>query len=350
MPHKVEISHRTIIFTVFFLIFIWFLYYILDIILLLFVAILLATILNPAIKKLNRYKIPRGLAVIIVYLTVAALAIFSIGTILNPLVEQTGNFAVNFPIFLERLQIPRYLVEQVTTEITSEIGSVSSQILKIGVSIFSNILTVFALLIISLYLSIARGRLGEQLRIVLNDEQSKKFEATLEKLETDLGGWTRGEILLIFLVGISTYLGLSLLKIPYAVPLAALAGLLEVIPNIGPVVAAIPAVIVGFGISPITGLAVLALSFLIQQVENYLFVPKVMEKSAGLSPVITLLALLIGFKLSGIVGAMLSVPVLITLRVVLHEYLPLGKSKDQLVNSQYFRVHTSQLYKIKWKK
>jgi len=227
MPHKVEISHRTIIFTVFFLIFIWFLYYILDIILLLFVAILLATILNPAIKKLNRYKIPRGLAVIIVYLTVAALAIFSIGTILNPLVEQTGNFAVNFPIFLERLQIPRYLVEQVTTEITSEIGSISSQILKIGVSIFSNILTVFALLIISLYLSIARGRLGEQLRIVLNDEQSKKFEATLEKLETDLGGWTRGEILLIFLVGISTYLGLSLLKIPYAVPLAALAGLLE---------------------------------------------------------------------------------------------------------------------------
>jgi predicted PurR-regulated permease PerM len=82
---------------------------------------------------------------------------------------------------------------------------------------------------------------------------------------------------------------------------------------------------VGFGLSPVTGFAVLSLSFLIQQVENYFLVPKVMEKSAGLSPVVTLLVLLIGLKLGGIVGAMLSVPVLITLRVILREYLPAGK-------------------------
>ena len=163
MPRKIEISHKTIIFTVFFLIFLWFLYSILDIILLFFISILIATILNPAVKKLSRLKIPRGMSVIIVYLTGAALLIFSIGTVISPLVEQSRNFATNFPIFLERLQIPEYLIEQITTEITSEIGSISSQILKIGVSIFSNILTVFAVLIISLYFSIASSSLNAEI-------------------------------------------------------------------------------------------------------------------------------------------------------------------------------------------
>ncbi|KKR30643.1 MAG: hypothetical protein UT61_C0004G0070 [Candidatus Woesebacteria bacterium GW2011_GWA1_39_8] len=325
MPRKIEISHKTIIFTVFFLIFLWFLYSILDIILLFFISILIATILNPAVKKLSRLKIPRGMSVIIVYLTGAALLIFSIGTVISPLVEQSRNFATNFPIFLERLQIPEYLIEQITTEITSEIGSISSQILKIGVSIFSNILTVFAVLIISLYFSIAREKLADQLRIILASNQAKRVETILDRLEIELGGWTRGQLALMFLVGISTYVGLRLLRIPYAVPLAVLSGFLEVIPNIGPVVAAIPAIVVGFGISPITGLAVLALSFLVQQVENYFFVPKIMEKSVGISPVVTLLALLIGFRLGGIVGAMLSVPVLITLRVILHEYFSVDK-------------------------
>jgi predicted PurR-regulated permease PerM len=119
------------------------------------------------------------------------------------------------------------------------------------------------------------------------------------------------------LIGVLMFIGLSLLRIPFALPLAILAGVLELIPTLGPIVAAVPVAIIGFGISPLTGVASLALSFLVQQLENYLFVPKVMEKSVGVSPVITLFALAIGFKLAGIAGALFSVPVFIAIQVVL---------------------------------
>jgi len=320
MTQKIEVSHRTIIFTIFFLILLWFVYLIRDIIFLVFVAILLSAILNPTVKKLHKHRIPRALAAIVVYLLGAAFLTFAFGTVLTPLVEQSGNFAKNFPLYLERLQIPDSVVQQVTDEITSQFGTISSQLLRLGVSVFSNILTVFAVLIIALYFLVAREKLDKQLYSILPESQAKKIEKVLGRMEKDLGGWTRGELLLMFSVGFTTYIGLVVLGIPYAVPLGVLAGLLEVVPNIGPVVASVPAVIVGFGISPISGFAVIALSFLIQQVENYVLVPKIMEKSAGINPVVTLLALLVGFRLAGIAGAILAVPVIITLRVIINEY------------------------------
>jgi len=123
------------------------------------------------------------------------------------------------------------------------------------------------------------------------------------------------------LVGTFTYLGLLILGIPFALPLALLAGVLEIIPYIGPIIAAIPAVLVGLSISPLMGLAVASLAFLIQQFENYLFVPKVMEKSVGVSPIITLVALVIGLRLAGVVGIIVSVPLVITLQVLGKQYL-----------------------------
>jgi len=125
----------------------------------------------------------------------------------------------------------------------------------------------------------------------------------------------------MFLVGVFTYIGLLLLGIEFALPLAILAGLLEIVPYVGPILAAVPAAIVGFGISPLMGAATIALAFLIQQLENYFLVPKIMQKSVGVSPLITLLALSIGFRLAGILGVVISVPVVITLQVLGKYYL-----------------------------
>lgn len=326
MIRRVEISQKTIVFIVILLLGLWFIYYIRDIIFLVFLSLLISIVVNPTVTKLKKwFKVPRVISVLVVYVIVASLILFLLGSILNPFVEQSGNFVRNFPLYLERLKVPDSIVHQVTSEITSQITGISSQLLKIGVSVFSNILGVFTILIFALYFSVAREKLDNQLTSFLREDQIRKIDRVLTKLEEKLGGWTRGELILMFLVGSSTYIGLSILGIPYAVPLSLLAGLLEVVPNIGPVVAAIPSTIVGFGISPITGLAVVALAFLIQQVENYVFVPKVMEKSAGLNPLVTLLALLIGFKLIGVVGAVLSVPVVISLKVISEEYFTAAK-------------------------
>jgi predicted PurR-regulated permease PerM len=116
-----------------------------------------------------------------------------------------------------------------------------------------------------------------------------------------------------------TYFGLRILGIEFALPLALLAGVLEIIPNIGPILSSIPAIVAGLAFSPLMGLAVAALYFLIQQLENTLIVPKVMEKTAGVNPLVTILSLAIGFKLGGIVGAILAVPVVLLIQVVSSE-------------------------------
>jgi len=132
----------------------------------------------------------------------------------------------------------------------------------------------------------------------------------------------------MLLVGLLSYVGLLILGIPYALPLAVFAGVLEIIPYLGPIIAAIPAVILGFSVSSFLGFATIALAFLIQQIENYLFVPKVMEKSVGVSPIITLFALSVGFRMAGLVGVIISMPIVITLQLLVQGYLS-GKSKSE---------------------
>jgi len=321
MPRKIEISHRTIIFAVLFLIFLWLLYYIRDLILELFVALLIMAILNPLVTRLSKFKIPRAISVFIVYLVVFGVFGAVIAGIIPPLVEQTTSFVNNLPKYLSSLGIGGYINEQITGQLLSQLGSIPGQIVKVGISVFSNVVAVITVLILAFYLLLARNKLEDQLGLFFGDDKKRELGRIIDLLESRLGGWARGALTLMALVGVSNYIGLVILGIPFALPLAILSGLLEIIPYLGPVVAAIPAVIIGLSISPLMGLAVAALAFLIQQLENYLFVPKVMEKSAGVSPIVTLLSLAVGFRIAGVVGVVISVPVVLTVQVLLSKYL-----------------------------
>jgi predicted PurR-regulated permease PerM len=96
--------------------------------------------------------------------------------------------------------------------------------------------------------------------------------------------------------------------------------MLELIPILGPTLAAIPAVLIGFGISPVIGLATAALAFLIQQLENYVLVPKILQQNVGVNPIATLICLAIGARLAGVAGLLIAVPVFISIEVVLRRY------------------------------
>lgn len=320
MPRKIEISYKTIVFTVLFVIFVTFVYYIKDILLQLFVALLIMAVLNPTVTKLQRYKIPRAASVLIVYIMLLALLVFAVATLIPALVDQTTKFTNAIPRLMAELNIPNSLVDQVTTQLTSQLSNLPSQILKISVSIFSNVVSFLTVFIFALYFLLARNKFKAQLQTILSAEQVEKFDGVLTRLESELGGWARGELILMLIVGVTTYIGLVILGIPYALPLAVLAGTLELVPNLGPFFAAVPAVLVGLGISPLTGLAAAALGFLIQQIENYVFVPKVMQSSANVSPVVTLLSIIVGLRMAGVVGAILSVPIVIILRVLVSEF------------------------------
>ena len=324
MSQKVEISHKTIIFTVFFLISLWFIYTIREILLHFFIALLLTAVFDPFVNKLAKKKVPRGLSVLTIYLMLFIAISFAVGAIVPSLVDQTTSFVSNFPRFMASLGISDFVGDQLTAQFFTQLGSIPSHAARATISFFSNILALVAVLVFTFYLLTERDKLLSQVGDLLGETRRKEFIKIVDAIEVRLGGWARGEAGLMFIVGLANFIGFKLLGLPFALALAILAGLLEIVPFIGPILAAVPAVLIGFGISPIIGIAVAALAFLVQQLENYVFVPKIMQRSIGVNPIVTLLSLAIGFKVAGIIGLLMSVPIFLVLQVLAKEYL-LGK-------------------------
>lgn len=319
MVRKVEISYKTIVFTVVFVASLWFLYYIRDIVLQLFAALLLMTILNPVVKKLSKFKIPKTLSIFMSYVLIFGLFGFAIWILLPPLVEQTTNLATNLPKYLQDSGLSKLASGDILKEIVSQLGTIPSQIIKAGFSFFANIINILTVLIFAFYLLLIRDKFDKNLESIFGKDKSIDASNLIDQLEKRLGGWARGQLLLMLLVGISSYIGFIILGIPYALPLALLAGIFEIVPYLGPIVASIPAIILGFSISPFVGGAAIGLAILIQQLENYIFVPKIMEKSTGVSPIITLISLAIGARLAGISGMVISIPIVIIIQTLLQK-------------------------------
>ncbi len=319
MPQKIEISHRTIIFTVLFLFLLWVLVQIRQIILAVFVSIILMSALNPAVDRLERLKIPRSLAILLIYVVIFGGVGVVISGLIPPLADQTGTLLDRLPDYLQEVGLPP-IDERIISSQISQLGSIPANLLRFSITIFGNLLAFFVLIVITFYLLLERKNLDRYLLLLFGKEDESRAEKLIDKIEERLGGWIRAQVTLMIFIGLVTYIGLRLLGIDSALPLALLAGILEIVPNIGPVLASIPAILAGLAMSPLLALAVVALYFLIQQFENYVVVPKVMEKVAGVNPLVTILSLTIGFKLAGIAGAVLSVPVVLVIQVIAAEF------------------------------
>jgi len=318
---KIEISHRTVIFTVFFLLFLWFLYQIRNILVILFVGIILTSALNPTVEKLEKLRIPRILAVILIYLLIFTFLGLILAGIIPPLVAQTKILISRFPSYyrsLENLGIDGEILNSQIESLLNRLSSISFDLIRLTVGFLGNFLVVFTLIFVSFYLLLERKNLDEYLKKLFGPANIKVGKI-VNKVERRLGEWVRAQTTLMLIVGIMCYFGLIFLGIEFALPLALLAGVLEIVPNIGPTLSAIPAILAGIAISPLMGLAVAALYFLVQQLENHIIVPQIMKKEAGVNPLITILALGAGFKIGGTFGAVLAVPLIILIETVLRE-------------------------------
>jgi predicted PurR-regulated permease PerM len=315
-PAKIEVSHKTIVFTAFFLIFLWFLYRIRYIILLLFVAVILMSSLSPLVDRLEKRKIPRGLAILFFYAIIWGLISFGIASLVPPLVEQSTKFISFLPQFLANLSWGKLDI----SIFQSHLSLLPQQIIKLVVGIFNNLVSIFTLMVIVFYLIMERKNLKKYLVYFFGSgDREKQAEHFIDLLEHKLGGWMRGELVLMLIIGLLSYIGLSFLGVQFAIPLAFLAGLMEIIPNLGPTISMVPAILVAWGSSPILALAVFALYFVIQQLENNLIVPRVMKKAVGLSPLVTIISLLIGFRIAGVAGAVLAVPSVLLSELIINQ-------------------------------
>lgn len=316
-PIKIEISHRTIIFAVFFLLFLKLLQLIYGVIIALFIAILIATAVYPLVHFLNRkLRIPRAISAAVILILVLISLFSSVASILPLMVSQTTAFIRGLPILLGRIG-----VSMDDSVLSNQLGSISTSLFRIALNTFSTAIFTFTIFVISFYLILERDRLLDHLEVLFGN-QAERVQKLIVEVEGKLGHWVRGQLFLMFTIGLMTYLGLTLIGVEYVVPLAIIAGLLELVPNIGPTIAAIPAAIVGFATSPIHGFLTLGLALLIQQLENNLIVPMIMKKAVGLHPVITIVALLIGYQVGGALLAVLALPFVLVIQVALrHIYL-----------------------------
>lgn len=319
---KVEISTRTIVFTVVLILSLGLVYLLKDLILELFCALLLMTILDPLVIWLSKYKIPRVLSIILTYFLVIGILGGAVSALIPAVTEQTSSFFNALPEYVNNIQWSPFIDANLINQlINSNAASAPSTIFQITFSVVNNIFGIFTVLVFAFYMLMSRDKLDDQLGIFFGEDKKKEIAEVINILENKMGGWARGELILMAAVGLSTYIGLSLLGIPFALPLAIFAGFMELIPFLGPIISAIPSILIGFGISPLMGIGATSLAFLIQQIENYVLVPKVMEKSTGVTPLATLISLAVGARLAGTVGAIISVPVLITLQVLSKKFI-----------------------------
>jgi len=328
MTNKVEITHKTILFTTCLILGLWFLYFIRDILFQLLVSFVIVAAFNPFVSRLEKRKLPRAIAVIITYLIFLGIVGFVVYILVPTLVTQTGSFVTNIPKYIAYLSLPTAFKEQILQQFLVQLGQLPGTVAKTAVSLFSNALNVITVLIMSFYLLISKKKMEENVIKFFSKKRGEKIVSLVNLIENRIGRWAKAEVFLMVVVGSMTYIGLLLLKVPYALPLALLAGLLEIIPMVGPFVAAVPAIIIGFSTSMVTGVATLSLAFLVQQVENYIFVPKIMQKSAGVNPVVTLLALSIGFRVEGVAGALIAIPIVLALNVLIEDYILQSEVED----------------------
>lgn len=331
-PQKVivSISTTTLLKIVLVALLIVALYIIRDIILTLVVAMLLASAMDPLVEWLyHRTRFPRGLSVILVYLIFISLVGLIIYFVIPAMVTQFHELAGNLGSVKEALASRTSLLTRVLDQlgITSGFSEIGKQFTKITSSFFATTLGVFtgiiqiiATLAISFYLISSENGMKNLIKSLVPFKHKAYAVALTEKVEKKIGRWLLGQLILSGFIFLLTLIGLSALGVKFALALALLAGLLEIVPYLGPILSAVPAVFVAFVQSPPLALFVVLLYIVVQQIENYVLQPKVMGKTVGANPVVILLAILIGFKLAGILGMLLAVPIVATVSVFISDF------------------------------
>lgn len=323
---ELSISTRVILQVIFAFLALVFLWLIRDIIVLLLIALILASAMEPLVDYFHAKRVPRFLSVLMVYIAVLGMAALVIGLMIPPVIQQAKILQANLPQYSRALnaQIGGYSLQDLFQNFSSGLNS-GTNVVQNTVGVFNGALDAIAVLVISFYLVAEEKGMKTFVASLIPAHHHDFTLGLISKIQKKMGLWVLGQIIISFGIFIFTYIGLSLMHVQYALVLALLSGLFEVVPYIGPFLSAIPAMFIGFIQYPTLAIWVAILYLLVHEVEAYVFVPKIMQKTVGQSPLLTLLALLIGYQLAGVVGIIVSVPLVTALTVAVNEFWPSEK-------------------------
>jgi predicted PurR-regulated permease PerM len=314
----------------------WAAYLVRDALLVIYISLLISIGLSPLVETLEqrrsrRQRLPRWAAILIIYLVLVGALIGVAILVIPPLVDQARELWAALPSLLhkgqqwllERGWISRELTVQEAVQQTPVGGPDAVGTLVNAVwGLVGGIFGVVTILILTFYLLVDFDKIVRFFILLFPRAGRGRVRDATHRVTAKVSAWLGGQLLLAMIIGSSAALGLWLMGVPYFYVLALLAALGEMIPVIGPILSAVPAVIVALTVSPALGLAVTAFFVVQQQIENHLLVPKVMERQVGISAFVVITALLIGGSLLGIVGAVLAVPTAAILQVLFEELAP----------------------------
>lgn len=320
------------------------LYFVRDIVLLLFVSLILAALIDPFAGWFARHRIPRALAVLLIYVVLFGLLGLAIALLTPVITNDVPQLIENLKKFFisaqESAAVQGFLhglenIERATGSFgagaagSGVLPSQSSGVERTITGIFSTVTGVFGgifslglVLVMTFYMVVQDDPLKKILRSIAPDEYVPYFSQLFKKMRDKLGDWMRGQLVLSLVIGLLVFAGLLALGIKYAAVLGLLAAFFEFIPYLGPILAAIPALFFAFSQGGFIKFLFVAIMYLvIQQIENQLLVPKIMQRAVGLNPIVSIVAILVGAKLAGLVGVLLAIPVATVLSVFLQDVL-----------------------------
>lgn len=327
---KVEISQISVVKTVLTLTFFVLLFILRDLVVVVLVSVIIASAIEPMTRALIRREVPRVLSVVFIYLILALLLIGAFYYLLLPLLNESANFLLNLPNYLNSVEVwnplnkslgedttslfqgisQNFSVSEILVEIRGLLSGTSDSFVATLSYIFGGMLSFFLIIVLSFYLAVQEDGVGDFLRIITPIQHEEYVINLWKRAEAKMGLWLQGQVLLAVIVGVLVYLGLTLLGVSHALLYAFLAMILEVIPIFGPIIAGIPALSTAYLEGGITlSIIVVCLYTIIQQFESNLIYPVVVRKIVGVPPIMVILSLIIGFKLFGFLGVIIAVPV-----------------------------------------
>jgi len=325
---------------------VWLLYLAREVLLLMYVSALFATGFSPLVRLLERQRLfpvgtrrlPRWLAILALYVGMLGVAVGLGFLIVPPLATQAREFWAQLPTLIEEAQsylVARGLISQpITVRDILQRAPVGPGADAVGTlmgaiwGVVGGVVGIVTILILTFYLLVESGSILATFVRLFPRERRSRVEAVAREITLKVSAWLGGQLLLAAIIGVTAAIGLGLLGVPYFYVLAVIAAVGEVIPVVGPLLAAIPGIAVAFSVSGTTVLWVALFYLAQQQLENHILVPKLMERQLGMSPVTVIVALLVGSALLGLVGALLAVPTAAIVQVLVQELVLGDEAED----------------------
>lgn len=342
-PITITISAGTIFKTILIVTLFAGLFFLQDVVLIILTSVVIASSVEPATRWFAKYRISRVPAVLFTYVSFFAFIIGVVYFFVPPLLDDMSGLASSAPEYLSSINIfsdtgvkgfvgssrevvsslnsEGFQVQEIISNLRNTFSSFSGGVIKGASAIFGGIFSFVLIIVISFYLAVQERGIENFLRGITPLRYESYITGLWQRAQNKIGLWMQGQLLLGLFIGVLVYLGLAIMGIPYALLLAVLAAILELIPLFGPIISAVPAVALGFSHGGIAlGLMVIGFYIIIQQFENHLIYPLIVRKIIGVPPILVILSLIICAKLFGFLGLILAVPLISVLLEVVEDF------------------------------